>query len=109
MAKFAFAVPVLPGKRQVLDEMTEYSRRNIEEYTQSRERAGITMERVYLMSTPMGDFTMAYVEGSRGFTEVTAAFQSGGAFDKWFLEKNVELSGMDVHDPQNAPPDPELV
>jgi len=108
MARFAFAVPVLPGKRSVLDETIEHSRGHMDEYRQSRERAGITMERVSLMATPMGDFCIPYLEAKGGFGDVIAAFRSGGEFDRWFLEKNSELSGIDFSGSE-VPPEPELV
>jgi Family of unknown function (DUF6176) len=109
MARFSFAVPVLPGKRQVLDEVIEHSRQNMGEYRQSRERAGITMERASLMSSPMGEFVIAYVEGRKGFNDVLEAFQSGGDFDRRFLERNGEVSGIDFSSAVPAPPEPELV
>jgi hypothetical protein len=109
MARFSFAVPVLPGKRALLDEVVEHSRANMDEYRRSRERAGITMERVSLMPTPMGDFCIPYIEGSQGFTDVLRAYQTGGDFDRWFLERNGEITGIDFTAAAPAPPEPELV
>lgn len=110
MPKFSFAVPVLPGKHSVLEDSIQYTRDHMDEYTASRERAGITMERVSVMQTPMGEFVLPYVEGSQGFAETTKSFITGGEYDQWFLKMNQEVSGIDFSSPQvaQAPP-PELV
>jgi len=109
MAKFSFAVPVLPGKRGKLDESVAYSRSHIDEYTKSRERAGITMERASVMQTPMGEFVIPYVEGSKDFNGVTDAFRTGGEFDQWFLKMNSDISGIDFTNAAMTPPEPEMV
>src|SRR5437588_984800 len=108
MAKFCFAIPIVAGKRGVIDEMDAYTHQHMDEYTKSRERAGITMERVSVMASPMGEFVVPYVEGSRGFRQVLEAFKSGGDYDKFFLQKNQELSGVDFA-AVAAPPEPEMI
>lgn len=55
MAKVGFAVPILPGKVELA---TKHSiaeiRRRMPEHDESRRRAGVTMERVYLQQNPDG-------------------------------------------------------
>ena len=101
MAKFAFAAPELPGKdaRQV----PAYCRANFDAYRASRKRAGITMERVYLMRTPMGNFAVAYIEAAGDFPTTLANFTKGDPFDKGFLDRVRDIHGFDIN---AAPPGP---
>jgi hypothetical protein len=63
------------------------------------------------MPTQMGEFIIAYVEGSRDFRGVLETWlRSGDSYDKWFLDKNAEISGIDFTSPQaQALPPPEIV
>jgi len=108
MEYYAFANPVLPGK---IDAWKSYIKemngpRN-EERIESRKRVGLTMERVWLQHTTMGDFAVVYWE-AKDISKVFAGFmKSDMPFDKWFRDKIlVEVHGMDVSSP---PPMNELV
>jgi hypothetical protein len=102
MAKVGFAVPILPGKE---DLATKYSiaeiRRRMAEYEESRRRAGITVERVYLQRNPDGSsLFVVYVEAAGGMADVTGTFTTSGSdFDRWFLDVNQEISGIDFRQP----------
>ena len=104
MAKAGFAVPILPGKE---DLATKYSieeiRRRMTEYEESRKRAGITMERVYLQrNLDGGNLLVVYVEAGGGTADVIGAFAASGSdFDRWFLDVNQEITGIDFR--QSAP------
>jgi hypothetical protein len=106
MAKFAFAVPELPGKDS--RSVPAYCRANIDAYRASRKRAGIALERVYRMPTPMGTFAIAYVEAAGDFQTTIGTFLKGDPFDKGFLDRVADVHGFDVTKPPPGPP-PEVV
>jgi hypothetical protein len=89
MAKVGFAVPILPGKEDLATNRTiEEIRRRMTEYEESRQRAGITMERVYLQRNPDGGrLLVVYVEAGGGTADVTGAFAASAApYDRWFKD-----------------------
>lgn len=107
MPKYAFAVPVLPGK-DARDVPALFQGR-MEEYAESRRRNGITMERVYLMPTPMGEFAIAYLEAERDFGSMMQSLATSDlAIDREFQAKLTEVHGMDASGPAAAPP-PEVL
>lgn len=107
MTKFAFSVPVLPG--QDAQSVPAYNREHETEYRESRRRLGITMERVFLMDTPMGSFVIAYLEGADDFaTTMEKMAQSDLPFDREFLRRVGEVHGFDSSQPPPGPP-PEVV
>jgi hypothetical protein len=108
MAHYAFANPVLPGK---IDAWKSYIKemngpRN-KERNESRKRGGLTVERVWLQHTPMGDFAVVYWEAKDINKVFEGLIKSDAPFDKWFREKIlVEVHGMDL---SKTPPMNELV
>ncbi len=108
MAQYAFTNPVISGKidawKSYVKEMTGPRR---EESKQSRKKAGLTVERVWLEHTPMGDFAVVYWE-ARDIGKVFERFmKSEEPFDKRFRDRIlVEVHGMDV---SNPPPMNEVV
>jgi hypothetical protein len=106
MAKFAFSVPELPGKDA--RSVPAYLRKDMKGYLASRKRAGITMERVFLMPTPMGNFVTAYLEAAGDFGTTMGSFLGGDPFDKGFLDRVAEVHGFDMSKPPPGPP-PELI
>ncbi|MHB8085618.1 MAG: hypothetical protein ACYDHZ_07320 [Dehalococcoidia bacterium] len=109
MANYAFIQPVVAGKletwRSYIKEM-KGPRNN--EYRESRKKAGLSVERVWLQKTPMGDFAVVYWE-AQDIGKVFEGFvKSDAPFDKWFLDKIlVEIHGMDFSKPM--PPLNELI
>ena len=102
MAKVGFAVPILPGKEDLATKHSiEEIRRRIAEYEQSRRRAGVTMERVYLQRNPDGsNLFVVYAEAAGGMADVLGSFAASGSdFDRWFLDVNQEISGIDFPQP----------
>ena len=77
MAKFAFALPELPGKDA--RSVPAYCQANMNAYRASRKRAGITMERAYLMPSPMGNMAIGYLEVAGTFAGTMAGFLDGDA------------------------------
>jgi hypothetical protein len=75
------------------------------QYAEARKRAGISLERVYLQQTPMGDFVIAYLETERSFGETTASMLSSDLeMDRYFIEKVKEIHGVDLTQPPEGPP-----
>ena len=101
MAKFGFPVPVLPGKEQVVLTATEQMKQRRQEHEESRRNAGITLERAWLQRNPDGSsLLVVYDEAEGSFEEVVQAFvTSGSDFDRWFIELNQEISGIDLRQP----------
>jgi hypothetical protein len=107
MAKFAFAVPVLPGKDARVVPAMLASRR--QEYEESRRRTGVTMERVYLMQTPMGEIVTAYIESEKSYEETMQLTASSTLpIDAEFAAKLAEVHGI-TPDAQSAAPSPEIL
>jgi hypothetical protein len=102
MAKAGFAVPILPGKEDLATlHSIEELRRRMPEYEESRRRAGVSMERVYLQSNPDGSkLFVIYVEAAGDTADVAGTFAtSGSGFDQWFLDVNQEITGIDFRQP----------
>jgi hypothetical protein len=98
LVKAGFAVPILPGKEDLaIRHSIEEIRRRIAEYEESRRRAGVTVERVYLQRNPDGStLFVVYAEAAGGLGDVIGTFASSGSdFDRWFLDINSEISGID--------------
>ena len=110
MATTLVAFPVLPGKEAMAkNELPEYSRAHTDEYAESRKRAGITLERVYDMPTPMGTFNILYGEGANDFATSTQVLMTSDLdFDKYFKAKVQEITGIDFSQPPPGPP-PEVI
>lgn len=108
MENYAFTTPVLPGK---VDAWKSYIRemngpRNAER-NESRRKVGLTVERVWLQNTPMGDFAVVYWEAEDISKVFEGLMKSDTPFDKWFRDKIlVEVHGMDI---SKAPPMNELL
>ena len=102
MATVGFAVPILPGKEDLATKHSiEEIRRRMPEYEESRHRAGVTMERVYLQANPDGSrLFVIYVEAAGDTTDVVGTFATSGSdFDRWFLDVNQEITGIDFRQP----------
>ena len=102
MSGLGLALPILPGKEKLIDSYDW--RAQIGEYTKSRERAGITLERVWIQRNPpgwegqAGQYMMnLYVEteSSSGSGAALKVFHSGSEFDKRFLELSREITGLE--------------
>lgn len=103
MESLALPFPVLPGKEQELRDFTAEVRGRLDEYTESRANAGITMERFFLMPTPQGPVVTGYLEGK----DLEGAFgriaTSNLAYDKFSLERIKEFTGVDLSQPGPIP------
>jgi hypothetical protein len=105
MGKTAVAFPVIPG--QDPKGVAELLRSRMDEYRESRTRAGVTMERAYQMDTPMGSFVVVYVEAEGDPGEAMASIAGSGlAIDRDFIEAVNRVHGVDMSQPPaGAPPE----
>jgi hypothetical protein len=104
MAKWIIPAPVVPGKEPKVAEVARYIREHKAEHEQSREAAGITVERVYTMETPQGLMVVAYQEGRNDPAKTNEIFaQSALPFDRWFFDALKEIHGIDL---RQQPPGP---
>jgi hypothetical protein len=107
MERTVLSFPVLPGANPE----TPGNRflEQPDQYAESRNRLGIQLERVYLQTTPMGNFVVAYVESERSFGETTAALVASELeIDKYFVNQIREIHGVDLTQPPPGPP-PETI
>jgi len=73
------------------------------EFVESRKRAGITKERVFLAETPMGPMVLAYGEGLNAGFQMARFAASSNAFDKHFIETLQKVAGVEF---SKLPPGP---
>ncbi|MBM4405182.1 MAG: hypothetical protein FJ039_03235 [Chloroflexi bacterium] len=103
MASYAFIQPVKAGKtaawKQLIAEMQGPRKK---EHKESRKKAGLKREQVWLQSTPMGDFAVVVFEASDAKKVFQHFMTSTNAYDKWFAE-NV-LVGIHGMNPSAPPP-----
>jgi hypothetical protein len=101
MNTYLFTVPLVAGKTEAwknyVKEMT--GPRN-EEFKESRRRAGIKIEQVYLQQTPHGDMCVVMLGGDNPQKSLETFMKSTDPFDKWFREKVlIETHGLDLSKP----------
>jgi hypothetical protein len=108
MERTVLPFPVLPGADPEL--MSRRFLEQPEQYAESRNRLGITLERAYLQTTPMGNFVVAYIESERSFGETTAALAASDLeIDKFFVDNVRNLHGVDLTQPPPPGPPPETI
>jgi len=110
MLRYALPFPVLPGHSDAqVKEMAEYFRAHPDEFKKSREAQGVTLERVYLMKTPMGAFVIAYAEASKSATDVVKGYmESSLDIDRRFIEFIGRVHGFTPEAAAGMPP-PETI
>ena len=110
MFRIAAPYPVAPGKTEAeVRSIAAYFEANPTQHRESRQRLGITVERVYLQATPMGDFVVGYTESERPFGEVVQAMLASDLeVDRKFIEMIADVHGVDLRQPPAGPP-PETI
>ena len=100
MDHICIPVPLLPGKtadaRRFLQQLDGPRRA---EFDASERRIGITKELWFLGQVPGGDQLIGYMETpdfARAFGQFVA---SRDAFDLWFKEQMLSISGLDLNNP----------
>ena len=101
MNTYLFAVPLAPGKTETWKNYIKEMKgpRNAE-YKESRKKAGIEVEQVFLQQTPHGDMCVVRLEGDNPQKSFESMIKSNSPFDKWFREKVlIEAHGLDLSQP----------
>jgi hypothetical protein len=103
MAVFMGAFPVLAGKEDEPRKFAQETLGRSEEFEASQRRLGITTEEWSLQQSPMGSMVIVRFESP----DVTAAFaafgQSDDAFDVWFKNRVLDITGVDLSAPADDP------
>jgi hypothetical protein len=110
MGNYALVFPVPAGKSDdQVKSIAKMLKADPAAYRESRKRAGVTLERVYLQKTPMGNFVVAYVEGAKDFGSTIGAYLSSDLpIDGKFVDMIKEIHGVDLRQPPAGPP-PETI
>jgi hypothetical protein len=102
----AYAVPILPGKREAYEEfLAELRGPRREEYRASRRRLGVR-ERAFLQHDPNGgaDLVIVTIEGPDLAAALAAFSGLRDPFTRWFLERVREIHGYDLQNPPRGVP-----
>jgi hypothetical protein len=94
--RYAFAVPILPGKTDAAREFVKtVLGPKSEEWADLQSRQQVTAEYYFLQSSPDGDMMIVYGEGNwRAPDEVL--HPDSNEFDSWFLDQIQEINGFDI-------------
>ena len=93
---FAIAVPIVPGKTDQFKKFTtELRTTRFNEFAESRKRLNVR-ERVFLQTTPMGDYCIVTLEGEDPKGAFKKFGQENDAFTKWFTKEVKEINGIDL-------------
>jgi hypothetical protein len=106
--RYAFAAPVLPGKTEQLRAFAgELMGSRKSGYDDLNRRAGVSAEYMHLMPTPEGDMVIVYgVSAGDEPPKAGAEFiDTGVAFDRWFRQQVLEITGIDVLEVGGDPSD----
>ena len=102
-----FAMPLVADRAGAVRRMREEvlgARRS--EYEESRRRLGITEERAWIQSTPMGDMVLVYMETEDPQRALEGMAESQEPFDVWFRQYIQDAHGVDITRGQAPPPEP---
>jgi hypothetical protein len=109
MSAIAFINPILPGKTEQVKRMSQTAlTERRAEYEASRRRAGITLERSWIQTTPQGDMGIVYLEVEDPQRAFMVLGSSQEPFDVWFRQIVLETQGLDITQPAPGPL-PELI
>ena len=102
---YAFAMPVLPGKAEAARSFIgEVLGPRKSDWDDLQRRQGVTQERYFLQHNPEGDLFIVTGEGT--FTPVGEWIDPEGIpFDRWFIEQVHDVTGMDVRELGDEPPE----
>jgi hypothetical protein len=110
MDHICLALPVLAGKApQARTFMKQLDESRREEYDRSERRIGITKELWFLAQLPAGDQLIGYMESADFQRALTMFVASRDAFDLWFKEQMLAVTGFDLNNPPANMQPPELL
>ena len=102
---YAFAMPVLPGKAEVARRfVTEVLGPRRSDWDDLQRRQGVTRESYFLQHDPAGDLFIVTGEGT--FTPISEWLDPDGIpFDRWFADQIREITGLEVRELGDEPPE----
>ncbi len=101
-----FAMPLVPGAAETVRSMREEALGPLRsEYEESRRRLGITEERAWIQSTPMGEMVLVYLEAEDPQRALQGMAESQEPFDVWFRQYIQDAHGVDITTEQAPPPE----
>ena len=104
MDQICLVVPILPGRTaDARDFMRELGTEHGVGCQRSQQRMGIVKEAWYLAPAPAGDHLVAYLESPDFPAALSALSQSQDEFDRWFRQRLVDATGVDLSTPPAAP------
>ena len=107
MKTMAFAAPILPGKTEDWKNLCkDLQGPRKKEFTESRRRMGVKVERTYLQHTPGADMVIVSIEGDDAENFFKKLGSSADPFDAWFRKRVMEIHGTDLAKQSAAPSQP---
>jgi hypothetical protein len=107
MPAYAFAFPILPGKADALRQFgNELLGSRKAEYDDLQRRLGVEEERYFLQQSPEGDLVIVAGSGGAAATSLAGVLAPDeNAFDRWFVDRMQDLTGVDLRDLPSDPPE----
>jgi len=98
MSDYLFTTPLVEGKKETWKNyIKEISGSRKKEYMDSRKKAGLKVEQVFLQETPHGDMCVVRWEAENPKAVFEHLAKSNEPFDKWFRDSIlVECHNMDL-------------
>jgi len=106
MYRTVIPFPVLAGKTEAdIRTIAERFQTEPEAYFESRQNAGVNLERAYWHHTAMGDFVVGYVESERSAADVIATWaEQRTDIDRFFAATVKAVHGIDITELPDGPP-----
>ncbi len=101
MAKYAFAIHIVPGKTENLKTyMRQIRTSHWDEFKQSRKNMGVHSAQFWLQETPNGDMGIVSLDVDNPAKFYEILMKSDAPFDVWFREKILmECQGISPNGP----------
>jgi hypothetical protein len=100
MEEMCYVLPVLPGQTEAARRfLWEMGHSRLADFDSSQRRIGITHESWYLMALPDGDYLIVFMQGVDFARMLALLAQSEDEFDRWFNERLIETTGIDISNP----------
>lgn len=107
MATLLLSIPVKTGQTDAARAFVqEFNGPRGGEFDASERRIGITAESWYLQHVGDAELLTVYLEGADLNASLTAFSASQDPFDRWFMERLTEITGVDI---SAGPPPPEAI
>lgn len=104
MDQICFALPIQPGQTEAARAfMRDLEGPRKQDFAASERKLGISKEAWFLQQTPQGDLLIVYMESSDFNRALSSFTQSQEAFDRWFKQEMLRVTGVDFNNPPAGP------